>query len=61
MTEKNKELELELKRLQKDVFYYSTMGTDSAAEDPEIAQLLTNNRAWVQKQLVSYCSGYPER
>ena len=40
MTEKNKELELELKRLRKDVFYHST---DTAAENPEIAQLLVKN------------------
>jgi hypothetical protein len=57
MTEKNKELELELKRLRKDVVY----GTDPAAEDPEMAQLLSNNRKWVQTHLVSCCSGYPER
>ncbi len=59
MVEKNNELELELKRLRKDVFYYPA--TEAAAEDPEIAELLSNNRAWVQRHIVSYCSGHPER
>jgi hypothetical protein len=51
---KNQELQEELKRLR---YPYLAKEVDLAAmrqDEPEIAQLLENNRAWVKSKIVSY-------